>query len=56
MEREEGRDSRERGKGGTVEREVREGQWRERYGRDSGERGKEGTVEREVREGQWRER
>ena len=35
-----------------MEREVREGQWRERYGRDSGERGKGGTVEREIREGQ----
>ena len=34
-----------------LEREVWEGQWRERYRRDSGERGKE-TVEREVREGQ----
>ena len=31
-----------------MEREVREGQWRER--------GKGGTVEREVREGQLRER
>ena len=32
MEREvrDWRDSGERGKGGTVEREVREGQWRER--------------------------
>ena len=30
-----------------MEREVREGQWKERKG---------GTVEREVREGQWRER
>ena len=38
-----------------MEREIREGQWRERYWRDSGERGKGGTVEREVR-GQWRER
>ena len=36
-----------------MEREVREGQWRERGG--TVERGR-GTVEREVREGQWRER